>query len=246
MIDLKKALKRALPPRALLRARAVDNYLFGAPELRHLKRLCDPDRVSLDIGANIGVYSFFLRRYSQHVYAYEPHPQLARGLERSLEDRVTVIASALSNRSGTAVLRIPLDRGEEQHALASVCQDFADAEGLREVEVPRLRLDDQAHDNVGFIKIDVEQHEPEVLEGAMDTIRQQRPSLLIEVTPLLYPKSLAELFAPLLDLGYRAEFCFDGKLVDLSSYSPELHNARANLGQRRRYLTNLMFVPLSG
>jgi hypothetical protein len=43
-------------------------------------------------------------------------------------------------------------------------------------------LDDLKLDNVGFVKIDVECHEAEVLDGAANIIKRDRPNFLIEVS----------------------------------------------------------------
>jgi hypothetical protein len=42
-------------------------------------------------------------------------------------------------------------------------------------------LDDLKLENVGFVKIDVEGHEAEVLRGAANIITRDRPNFLIEV-----------------------------------------------------------------
>jgi len=75
---LKIATKRAVPPRGLIHLRAVAGWLWGEPEIRLLPVLCDRHRVALDISANVGVYSYFLRKYSTLCHAFEPHPQLER------------------------------------------------------------------------------------------------------------------------------------------------------------------------
>lgn len=48
---------------------------------------------------------------------------------------------------------------------------------MHEYDVPALRIDDEDIGDIGFIKIDVEQHEVPVLQGAMGKIRGCRPSI---------------------------------------------------------------------
>ena len=234
--------KRHVPPALLIHARAWDHYLFGAPEIRLLHRLCQSGRNSIDVGANTGIYTYFMRRHSAHVYAYEPNPELARQLSVTFDERVTVVPSALSSEAGTATLAYPVDQGVEMHGLASLSQDFADAEAVRHFEVAVRRLDDEGYDNVGFIKIDVEQHEREVLAGGMGLIAAERPNLLVEVTPLLYGETLMEVFAPLMELGYKGFFLFDGALVPLERHDPAVHNSSDNVGRRGCYVGNVMFT----
>jgi hypothetical protein len=59
---------------------------------------------------------------------------------------------------------------------------------------------------VSFIKIDVEGHELEVLLGSVDTLRRDRPILLIEIEQRHSPVPISETFDFLASLGYIGEF----------------------------------------
>ena len=50
-----------------------------------------------------------------------------------------------------------------------------------EIEVESVSLDDEGHHNVGFIKVDVEGFELDVLEGAKQTIENYKPTMMVEV-----------------------------------------------------------------
>jgi FkbM family methyltransferase len=245
LTQIKRTLRRHVSPSLLIHAVALNNYYFGAREIRYIKRLCHPDLISIDVGANLGVYTYFMKRYSRDVHAYEPNPLLAEALRKTFPKNVEVHELALSNGSGMANLSIPTYGGVEMHGLASVAQSFredTEAEAVRVISVALGRLDEQGHQRVGFVKIDVEQHEQEVLEGAAELIREQRPNLLVEVTPLLYRDPLPDVFASILQLGYSGYFLFEGSLTSLSDYNVDLHNASANFGNPERFVTDLMFV----
>ena len=49
------------------------------------------------------------------------------------------------------------------------------------IRVPLRTLDSYNLSNIGFIKIDVEGHELDVLRGAEVTLRRDQPNLLIEI-----------------------------------------------------------------
>ena len=66
---LKSKIVALLPPVAVMHLRALDHYIYGEQELRLLKGLVDPNRLAIDAGANIGTYSYFLRKYAVAVYA---------------------------------------------------------------------------------------------------------------------------------------------------------------------------------
>ena len=112
LLRARSALLRAPgPPRMRLRALAWASYWLAKPELRVLRQFVDPGRVSIDVGANIGVHSYFLGRWSRAVYAYEPNPDLLPALRASAARNVTVNGVALSDRSGQATLTVPLVDG---------------------------------------------------------------------------------------------------------------------------------------
>ena len=240
---LRNALKRWLPPRYLIHPRALDYYFFGAPEIRFIKRLCSVNKASVDIGANLGIFSYFMRRHSSHVFAYEPNPDLVALLNSTFRSGVTVVPTALSSEPGQLQMKIPIFSNVEQHGLASLSQEFPDADDVRTLDVPVRRLDDEPLGEVGFIKIDVEQHEREVLQGGMGLIAEQKPNLLVEVSPLLYETALPQVFEPILSLGYKGCFLFESRVVTFESFDPEIHTRRENLGDKHRFVGNVMLTP---
>lgn len=240
MKSIGSLLQKTLPASAVTRLRAVDYQLHSSDERRLLSRLCDRNKCSVDVGANVGTITYFLARYSTHVYAYEPHPELASQLRRAFNKRVTVVQAALSDTSGSDLLKVPYYDGVEMHGLASIVQDFKDSDYVKEFSVPVRRLDDENLANVGFLKIDVEQNEERVLCGAMELITRQRPNILLEVTPKLYLKSLTEFLADFFALGYRGYFLYDRQLLKIEDYRMEVHNNGANYGVSGKYLTNVV------
>ncbi|MEV9612698.1 FkbM family methyltransferase, partial [Klebsiella pneumoniae] len=88
-------------------------------------------------------------------------------------------AVAVSNRRGEAELFV--EPGFE--ALASVEANHrppAAVHGGELLRVPTVRLDDYDKRRVGFIKIDVEGHEVAAVEGGLELIARDRPTILVE------------------------------------------------------------------
>src|SRR5262247_3222762 len=54
--------EKLLPERVCVHLQAYDHLWHGEPELALLKRVCPPQRIAVDVGANIGTYTYFLRR----------------------------------------------------------------------------------------------------------------------------------------------------------------------------------------
>ena len=241
---IEEGLKYALVPGPLyIRYRALKELWRGEPEVRRLPALADRARNSLDVGAHKGVYSYFLARCSRHVYAFEPNPKNFTVLKRNLGRRVTVLPLALSNRSGPAVLRVPRHRGGYSNQGASLSARKVPSD-YKEVRIEAVRLDDLDIPDVGFIKIDVEGFEGEVLEGARRTIARDRPVLLIEIEERFPGRPIEAALRDVESLGYGARILRDGKLVDLSHFDPERHHRAP--GSRGDYLNNFIFLPRSG
>jgi len=128
----------------------------------------------LDIGAHIGVHTMWLAGVCGcKVVSFEPVPELAAKLRANvaangLEDRVTVIESALSDR---------LRRGRMDNTGNTGQSHFVDDP---EGPVHTYTLDSFGFVDVSLIKMDVEHHEMQVLAGAERTIDQSSPLLYIE------------------------------------------------------------------
>ena len=242
MKSVKSWLRSLLPQGIVLHLQAIDHFVNGEREIRLLRNLVDRKKRAIDAGANIGTYSYFLRKYAVVVYAYEPNPELAARLSALLPD-VKVRPVALSEEPGELTFSVPIDAsGRPQHELGSVAQDFTG--NVRRVLVQCVTIDSESVDNVGFIKIDVEQHEREVLRGGLKTIEKFRPVLLVEVYPLKYKQSLEDEFAFILRMNYCAWFFFSGHWNPLDSFERHVHAAPMNFGKSGKFMgNNLIFFP---
>jgi FkbM family methyltransferase len=239
---LKSWAKRVLPEPLLIHASAFDHWLNGEAELRLVAVICPKDRLAVDVGANIGTYSYFMRRHARGVVAYEANPGLAERLARVFPD-IRVRHVAVSDRHGDILtLRTPVENGRLMHELASVQLHFDAAPNVVAVEVRCVALDQEDLSDVGFIKIDVEQHELAVLRGAMKLIRRDRPNLMVEVSPLKYDRPLPEVFDFLRAEGYQGLFKFDGKYHLFDAFDPGIH-AREDQWPRRFMNNNVLFFP---
>ncbi|MEA2937228.1 MAG: hypothetical protein QOC56_732 [Alphaproteobacteria bacterium] len=151
------------------------------PELLILRDLVPAGCTAVDVGANRGIYSYALSRVAGAVEAFEPNPDLAGFATAMLGTRARIHQVALSNREGSATLHVPrTEKGAALHLLGNLGDIYATPERLG-LAVRLATLDQFGFQNVGFIKIDVEGSEMDVIEGAKDTIARQRPTLLVEL-----------------------------------------------------------------
>ncbi|MDR3508444.1 MAG: FkbM family methyltransferase [Caulobacteraceae bacterium] len=219
----------------------------GEYELKELERYVPKDRVAIDVGGNIGIYAFHLGRLAKEVIVFEPNPLYVERLRKAgLAQHLEQVA--LSDKEGVAELRIPYRDGQEDHGMASLESEAVPGSVLaRAIQVPIRRLDDFAYKNVGFIKIDVEGHEEGVLKGALETVRRERPALLIEIEERHNPGGLQRIRDLL--TGYDGFFFLHGERKPLAEFDQARHQREEDLKiamKNRResaYVNNFLFVP---
>ena len=251
IVETKASTRRLLEkhfPRAIMNYRILKKIGFEE-EMALLPQLCDPARVSLDIGANIGVFTWHLMRHSLSAVAFEPNPYLSALLRRTFGNNVPVRQVALSNKCGTANLRFP----DDEHALGSLGtadghQCLAtNSDSFTSFDVETLRLDDLELPPVGFVKIDVVGHELEVLEGAQQTIRTHRPALLVEIEERHRPGAIEKVTRLLARMNYVGRVLINGELTPISEFRRDTHQNPLNIdnyGNRKGvYVNNFVFTP---
>ena len=82
---------------------------------------------------------------------------------------------------GQPALRVPLRGGTSVPSIASLEPGTGPAHDYKEVMVEVGRVDDLDVAVLGLVKIDVEGHELEVVEGARDRLQRDQPPLIVEI-----------------------------------------------------------------
>jgi FkbM family methyltransferase len=212
----------------------------GERELRLLPFLAPRDRVALDVGANKGVWSMALSRLVDEVHAFEPNPKMFRVLDRALGGRVHTHQIALSDRTGVAEFRVPKTRkGYSNQGGSLSTTKVAGPHGA--LEVPTRRLDDLDIRNVGFMKIDVEGFEAEVIRGATETIRRDRPILVVEMEEKHTRRPIEEMVGEVTALGYDCFVLRAGALTRFETVDLDAHHRKPARG--KDYIFNFIFIP---
>ena len=159
------------------------------PEMSLIRRWRNPEQIAIDIGANHGIYAFELSRWFQKVEAFEPNQRISSEIRAYDQSRMTLHSVALSAADGQATFHVPISpQGAElvgwgtlDPQLLAGSPHFSQPPQFQEFGVITRTLDSFEFDRVGFIKVDVEGHEKEVLSGSRKTIERCRPVLLVEV-----------------------------------------------------------------
>jgi len=242
--EIRQDLKfRYVPFRGYYRLRSYKYMHKIDPEMGLLKFIVDPKRICLDVGANLGLFTYFLARYAPHVYAFEPNPIPLRILKSVADKNVTVREMALSDRTGEAELIVP--RGRKGWSSNGASVEHAPNGNARVVKVPCSRIDDLGYRDIGFIKIDVEGHEKAVLEGARETLARDRPNLFVENEVAHAGGGVSEVFELMKSLDYDGFALIDGVLCNISRLSLEAHQIkpRSGSGDPKSYVKNFIFIP---
>lgn len=217
------------------------NLKKGEAELHVLPDVIPPGRLAIDVGANKGVYTRLLASLASHVHAFEPNPKAYRWLERALPPNVTTHPVALSDREGTAELYLPQRGTGFSNQLGSLNVVKADSPHAV-VPVQTRTLDSCALSDVGFVKVDVEGFELQVLDGARGTIARDKPVLLIELEERHTGKPIEDLIAAVTAMGYAAHFVQDGVLLSIDKFDADRHHRVP--AKKSEYIFNFIFLPV--
>lgn len=201
-------------------------------EINLVKKFIKSGTDSIDVGVYRGVYSYEMSKYSEKVHSFEPNPIIFKYINKNLKKfikNIHLYNFALSNQNKTINLKIPIRNSNSNKEIFEEYYEMGKAtihnennfENYENFEIQTKTIDELSFDNkISFIKIDVEGHELEVIEGAKNTIKRDKPVLLVEIEKQYTKKEVAESINFINSLGYKSYF-FNKK--DLKS-TTELNN----------------------
>lgn len=160
---------------AITGLREAFSHLDPEMDFREAQWNIQPGDIVIDAGASFGSYTIRAAACGGRVYAFEPRTgdcDIIRRIaaQNGLQDRVDVRSVALWDSEGQALMdmgpTMSLVRARcEQVVTTTTIDAFVDREGL---------------DVVDWIKIDTEGAELQILQGAMETLRRFRPTVIVE------------------------------------------------------------------
>ena len=166
---------------------------------KHVK----PGQTVVDIGANVGYHTLRFGRNvgaNGKVIAVEPTQRACERLTKNLQlngyqDRVTVKNLALADQDH-GVIDANFQSSYPLNGESGVSRETVRMTSL-DLLVKELEIE-----AVHFIKIDVDGHELQILQGAIKVITSSRPTILIEITPPEARHQRCDAIAFLESLGY--------------------------------------------
>ena len=165
--------------------------------LGQLRPYLDKNKIAIDVGAAVGMYAYFVSQHTKHVHAIEAVPPVFAQLLKTCEkaDNITAYNSAVSNFVGESCFYVDDKRLSNS--------SFQDLVGGQKIEVDVITIDSLDLKDVGFIKIDTEGTEFDVVEGGRKTIERDLPICMIEVYCKFSKHPPERIFNYFFNLGYK-------------------------------------------
>lgn len=210
-------------------------------EMGKINDLVNKSNVAIDIGANVGFYSYHCSKFFNKVHAFEPILDVSSHLREYSKKNQNIILHdcALSNCNGKDFISIPYnEKSILNYGYASLSNKFKD---LEKIEIEKRTLDSFNFNDVDFIKIDVEGHEAEVIEGGISSIKKFMPLMLVEIEKR-HSEEAEATFEKLLKLGYTCFYIEDNKLKNFKNFCFNKNQNIKNLGNSN-YICNFFFIP---
>lgn len=184
--------------------------------------------VIVDIGANHGLYSLASKTINKNatVYAIEPLEFILKTLNYNIKLNnldIKVLPYAFSNYNGEAIMYVPINATFVRSATVNTNLLERTKDKTQEIKIETKTLKNFIESNnlkkIDLIKIDVESHEPAVLEGMGDYLRLYKPTFLIEVSYEGVGDKLNKIFEGLGYLYYNIDENKGLRLEEKLSYS---------------------------
>ena len=209
---------------------------YEAENFQFLKENCNPGDTVLDIGAHLGVFAVAAAKYTNgtgKVYAFEPTPVTNQLLNKTirfnkLEKIIFPRNEAVGKEIGKTRFYVSDIEGDNSNSLVSYVADReTHGEEINVVSIDSF-IEQMNIKKVGFIKIDAEGAEFDVMTGAAKTLQNHRPVVILAIHPspiLSKGDKLEDIYDFIEQLNYsisyhgkaisKNEFCSNNKLIDL-------------------------------
>lgn len=207
---------------------------WSEPELDLVKIGLKEGETALDIGANYGIYAYYMSRVvgkKGKIYSFEPVPFTFASLKivakmLGFSHNVELIEKGCSNENEKITFTVPVQQsGAFAAGLSYIGGRNDNREGketqvrwdsTRDVEAEVIRLDDflPEIDDLPFVKMDIEGAEYFALQGAEKIFSKHLPTTICEINPWylegfgVKTEQLTDFF---LEKGYKIFFYTDEK-----------------------------------
>lgn len=124
------------------------------------------DLTMLDLGANLGLFSFYAQQYAKKIYAFEPSEVTFKLLEANIKDlpinNITPYKMAVANEDGETTFYT--NSNTTMNSMEKFVDDHNQSEKVKTIRLDTF-LNQEKIDHINFAKIDVEGSEGKLICG---------------------------------------------------------------------------------
>lgn len=176
---------------ALLKKCHFDNQR----EIELISKISKKNKVFLiDCGCNYGFYSFYTASLSDRnsVIAIEASPTTAKDFKKNLNlnkfNNIVLKNSAISDTDDTTI-NFNESKNDWESSLTHNEFDESKISKIRTQKIDTIIKDQKLNEYSLLIKLDIEGHELQALEGAKNTIEKYKPIIIIELSTYIFNKN---------------------------------------------------------
>ena len=149
---------------------------------------CTQSQIVIDVGAYSGVYTALagISGGPTRIICFEPNPRMIPILEKNIEINIKNRGRVTVNKFGLSSMDGQMWFAENEHTSASQIvtrsnfqEDLGNREHLTKDRVAKLDSL-EITEKIDLIKVDIEGHEVEFLNGSFETLSKDKPIILME------------------------------------------------------------------
>jgi len=158
----------------------------GTYQYRKMKKAIqatpEPRRTAIDIGGNVGFFSMFFVQHFEEVHVFEPIESFRECFEKNVGPATNCIMHIQA--LGAEEFEWPMITGNPGQTGNTFLDPDYDSDTESDVDlIPVKTLDSFNFKEVDLIKLDCEGYEEFVLRGGEETIRKNKPTIIVEQKP---------------------------------------------------------------
>ncbi len=232
-----------------------NNWTTQNAEPLYIKHFLNNEDVFLDVGANLGEFTWLASKHvkPENIYAFEPIPAMYNRL-KVLFKKNKIHQIALSNTNGISEFKIPIIAGKTYNSRGTLNVDFVETDEEKSIKFNvKTQLldsfcDEQKLSKIDFIKIDVEGFEENVVKGAEKSIAKFLPTLYIEIEQRHHEKNAKDIITYITNTFMYSCFYFDANTKSFIEFTADsafedIQKMEFFKTNPAKYINNFFFIP---